>query len=82
MASRLPIVATRVGEVPSVVKDMKTGLIVDPQCSEDIKSALLFLLENPELCKKMGEQGYSRVAKHYTATKSTKDYMELFESLF
>ncbi len=47
MASGLPIVATAVGEVPSLVSTAKTGVLVPPEDPESLASAIATLLQNP-----------------------------------
>lgn len=50
-----PVVATRVGSIPEVVEDGKTGLLVDANDELALADALIKLLENPELCSSMGQ---------------------------
>lgn len=54
---QIPIVATRVGGIPSVVLHEKTGLLVPPRDPEALASAMLRLLKDEPLRKKMGEAG-------------------------
>jgi glycosyltransferase involved in cell wall biosynthesis len=49
-----PTVATRVGDLPDVVLDDKTGLLVDPGSAEQLGEALVRLLEHPEEAARMG----------------------------
>ena len=50
-----PVVATRVGSIPEVVEDGKTGLLVNANDELALADALIELLENPELCSSMGQ---------------------------
>ena len=56
-----PVVATRVGSIPEVVEDGKTGLLVDPGDEIALAEAIVNLLENPELCQSMGLAGAEKI---------------------
>jgi glycosyltransferase involved in cell wall biosynthesis len=49
MASGLPVVATRVGGVPGIVRDKQTGFIVEPDDSEGLVAALAEIIRHSEL---------------------------------
>ncbi len=51
MASRLPVVATPVGDVPTVVLDGTTGVLVPTEDSDRLASEIGKLLRNPDLRK-------------------------------
>ena len=52
-----PVVATRVGDIPSVVHDEVSGLLVAPGDPAALAAALVRLLTDPELAQAMGEAG-------------------------
>ncbi len=52
-----PVIGGRSGGVPDAIDDGKTGLLVDPQSSDDIARAILELLKNPERCRAMSNAG-------------------------
>lgn len=64
MAAGLPIVASRVGGVPDVVEDGRTGILVEPGNAQALCQALEFLISNPPLRQRMGEAGRRRAAKY------------------
>lgn len=57
-----PVVATRVGDIPAVVLDGVSGLLVDPDDPEALAQALIRILTDPEVSRKMGEAGAQRIA--------------------
>jgi glycosyltransferase involved in cell wall biosynthesis len=61
MASGLPVVAARAGAAPEVIADGETGLLVPPGDSTALADALLRLLRDPEMRRRMGEAGRARV---------------------
>ena len=61
-----PCVAGRAGGAPEAVEDGRTGLLVDFRDAAGLEAALDRLLGDPELRRRMGEAGQSRVARDFT----------------
>jgi len=55
-AHGLPVVATRSGGVPDAVKDGETGLLAEPDDVPGVAEAILRLLSDPELARRLGCQ--------------------------
>jgi glycosyltransferase involved in cell wall biosynthesis len=56
-----PTVATRVGDLPDVVLDDQTGLLVDPGSADQLGEALVRLLEDPAEAARMGNAAADRL---------------------
>jgi glycosyltransferase involved in cell wall biosynthesis len=80
MASRLPVVATSVGDVPTVVLDGRTGVLVPTENVEDLASAILRLLRDPEMRKRLGAAARKLVEEEFSATRMCTDYLAVYES--
>jgi glycosyltransferase involved in cell wall biosynthesis len=52
-----PVVATRVGDIPEVVEDEVSGLLVEPECPHALARALVRLLKDPATAGRLGAQG-------------------------
>jgi glycosyltransferase involved in cell wall biosynthesis len=57
LAAGLPVVATRVGGIPHVVEDGKTGLLVDYGDTDAFAAAIASLLEDSDLHARLSEAG-------------------------
>jgi glycosyltransferase involved in cell wall biosynthesis len=66
MASRKPVIATRVGGMPEIVLDGETGLIMPPEDPPALAAAIQSLLGDPARRQAMGEAGRCRVEEHFT----------------
>ena len=61
-----PVVASSVGGITDVIIDGKTGLLVPERNSELLAQALLRILEDQNLAKKLGETGYDYCTQHFS----------------
>lgn len=80
-ACGLPVVAGNSGGVPDAVVDGKTGYLVDPFSSEAVASAILRLLENPELGQEMGYFGRERAAKEFSWSEISDRLQQLTQTV-
>ncbi len=60
MRAGIPIVATRVGGIPEVVLDGRSGILVEPCNPSALAAATTRLLAHPERMKDMGQEGHRR----------------------
>ncbi|MDI6839376.1 MAG: glycosyltransferase family 4 protein [bacterium] len=80
MASGLPVVATNVGGIPTVVVDGVTGILIPSKDSESLSQAILHLLKDKELASNMGKNGKER-AFMYSADKMIEKIDNLYKNL-
>jgi glycosyltransferase involved in cell wall biosynthesis len=80
-ASNKPIVTTNVGGVENIVLKDETAFITSSNDLEQFTTALLRLIENEILRKKMGEKGWDFVKKEFHYTRLVNDMKMLYHSL-
>ena len=81
MSFGLPIVACRVGGIPEVIEDGKTGLLVEANDPDSLARALLTLLEDRQLRVQMGEAGLERVKNVFQLQTTIDATFKSFERL-
>ncbi|MCL4553382.1 MAG: glycosyltransferase family 4 protein [Candidatus Marsarchaeota archaeon] len=64
-ASGKPVVGTRVGGIPDAVVDGVTGLLVTPGNKKQLAEAIIALLQDPTLEKRLGEAARSRAEQEF-----------------
>lgn len=80
-ASKLPVVATRVGGVPKLVEDGKTGLLIEPGDCAALQTRLELLIENPSFAIQLAEAGLDRVSTCYSANRMAMEYDKHYHDL-
>jgi len=81
MAAGKPVVSTKVGGIPEIVRHMETGILVDPKNSKQIADAVKYLLNNPDIAKKMGIKGKEIVEKKYSSKTIANTYIEVYKQI-
>jgi glycosyltransferase involved in cell wall biosynthesis len=66
MASGTPVVASRTGGVPEVVRDGETGFLVPPGDVPQLHDRVELLVRNPRLARRMGRAGRALVLDRFT----------------
>lgn len=75
-----PVIATRVGGVPSVVSP-DTGILVPPASSEALKEAIEKLADDPVAAFEMGRKGKERAIAGFSYRKMVDDLDALYREL-
>src|SRR5262249_30377775 len=81
LAAGTPVVATRVGGVPDVVRDGEDGFLVEPGESEAFAERLAELARDPALRERLGAAGRARVLPRYAVERLVEDVDRLYRAL-
>ncbi|MFC1570496.1 glycosyltransferase family 4 protein [Candidatus Omnitrophota bacterium] len=80
MALGKPVIATKVGGVPSIVSG-GAGVAVEPHSSEALSDAIEKALDNPEETREMIEKGREKVLAGYSASEMVDRLDKLYKEL-
>jgi glycosyltransferase involved in cell wall biosynthesis len=81
LAGARPVVATRVGGVSDVVRDGEDGFLVGAGAVDELAERLARLAGDPELRRRMGEAGRSRVLTRYSVDRLLDDVDRFYREL-
>jgi glycosyltransferase involved in cell wall biosynthesis len=81
MAFEKAVVATRVGGIPEIVQERKTGLLVPPSSPELLAKAVIHLLGNDRMRTQFGREGKQYVEVHFTWEKSAREIVKIYNSI-
>jgi len=73
-----PVIGAHVGAIPEVIEEGKDGLLVEFGEVDPLATAVISLLNNPDLCREMGEAGRKKVIDRFTWDKNIGKIEEVF----
>ncbi|RZJ34665.1 MAG: glycosyltransferase [Flavobacterium sp.] len=76
-----PVVATAVGEIPSIIENGENGLLVHSGNETDFFAALVRLIENPPLRVTMGAKLKHVVEEKFSENAAMKQYLDFLETI-
>ena len=81
MAARVPIVATRVGGVPELVKDGESAILVPPADSESLKKAIIELLIDRSRALQLASAAFDNVRTIFSPSKHDEHLLSIYDSV-
>jgi glycosyltransferase involved in cell wall biosynthesis len=78
MAAGCPIIASKVGGIPSVITHGENGSLVRPRSVDSLAGEIITLLSNENLMEKYKKYGIKKVEKDYSAAGMTRMYEKLY----
>lgn len=80
-AQGVPSVCTRVGGLEEAVLDGKSGVLVPPDDSCQMATAILSLMNDDHRRQEMGRAAREHVGKHFRLQRAVDEFEQLYESL-
>jgi phosphatidylinositol alpha-1,6-mannosyltransferase len=77
-----PVIAGRSGGVPDAVVEGVTGLLVEPCDSDAVAAAIVEVLREPELAKRLGANGRKWVEAEMNWTRAADEFGRAMEKFF
>ncbi|MEM4330379.1 MAG: glycosyltransferase family 4 protein [Candidatus Bilamarchaeaceae archaeon] len=82
MAAGLPVIASNFSLWREIVEGNKCGICVNPLNPKEIAEAIMYLINNTDVAKEMGENGRNVVFEKYNWEIESNKLIELYNSLF
>jgi sugar transferase (PEP-CTERM/EpsH1 system associated) len=79
MATRLPVIATRVGGNPELIESGMTGLLVQPANREALADAILYYLSERTTARRHAKAAQRIAQARFSLTRMVADYVTLYE---
>ncbi len=80
-AAARPIIGARVGGIPDLIEDGVTGLLIDPGSVEALAKAIEQLWGDPDLRRRLVQNGCSAVDEKFSARTMSKQTIAVYEEL-
>jgi len=81
MAAGRPVVATRVGGLPDLISDRKTGVLVPPRDPTALAAAVLELLRDEPFARALGQTASAAVVERFATARLLRDIQALYANL-
>jgi glycosyltransferase involved in cell wall biosynthesis len=81
MACQIPVIATRVGGMTSVIEENKTGLLVEPANPAALAKGIIDLLGDRDRREQMGIAGNQRAKELFDWDKITEDILSNYKMI-
>jgi glycosyltransferase involved in cell wall biosynthesis len=80
MACGLPAICTNVASMPEIVVDGVTGFVVPPNDSRTLAERIVWLRNNPDGARAMGQAGRKRVLEKFVWSQVVKRCLDAYRS--
>jgi len=80
-ASGMPVIATRHCDIPEVIKDGNSGLLVEERDLSALSKAMLELATSPEIWPAMGQFGRTHVETEFNIYKQVSRLEDIYDSI-
>jgi glycosyltransferase involved in cell wall biosynthesis len=81
MLAARPIIATAVGEVPTVLDQGRAGILISPGDATALADALRGLLADSQRARQLSDAALTRATEHYTLARMMERYVALYASV-
>jgi len=68
-ASGRPVIATKVGDIPEIIRHRENGLLIEPGNTQALASAILEFISEPELAEHCAANGLRYATDHFSFDK-------------
>ncbi|HEX6654703.1 MAG TPA: glycosyltransferase family 4 protein, partial [Candidatus Limnocylindria bacterium] len=80
MASRLPVVASRVSGTSEVIEDGRSGVLLPPGDAPALTDGMLQVLRDPLLARTLGDEGRMRVEACFSSRAQAEQHVALYRA--
>lgn len=77
----VPIIGSRAGGIPEIVRDGENGLLIPPRDPEALKSAIQGLLADPALAERYGQAGKRIVAQEFSIDAMVRGNLAVYRAV-
>jgi glycosyltransferase involved in cell wall biosynthesis len=74
----IPVISTSVGGIPEVIQNLENGILIAPRRPQEIKNALVYLNEHPEVKDRMIQKFKEKIAQKYNFEMIVSDVKKLY----
>lgn len=80
-ACKQAVISCPVGGIPEIVEHEETGIMISPGDIEGMSEAIIRLLDDEALCRKLGDNLYEHISTHFSPAHMAKSYSSLYHQV-
>lgn len=81
MANSCGIAASNTGGIPDMIVEGQTGLLAKPKDVESLKDALLRLLADADLCRRLGEKARQKAEAEFSIEENVRRLLSIYKNI-
>ena len=81
MANKVPVIASNVGGLASIIKPNENGLLFEPRNAKDLAGKIMQVYTSKDLSATLADNAYKKVVEHYSWKHIAKRISEEYASL-
>lgn len=81
LLSKKPVIASKIGALPEIILDYKTGLLFKSNDFEDLSKKISVLLNNPKLSQDLANEGFYHVNTHFSKDKFVQSFAKVYDEI-
>ena len=81
MSCGKPVIASRIGGIPTIIEDGKDGILIEPGSLKELKETIIEVLDDEELSRQLGENAREKIVERYSLDRMVDDTIRVYESV-
>jgi glycosyltransferase involved in cell wall biosynthesis len=81
MACEKPVITSRIGGIPSIIKDRENGLLIEAGNSNQLEHGIIELLKNKVLAKNLGENARLCIIKEFSLHNMVQKTIRIYQEV-
>ena len=77
----VPVVATRVGDIPDIIKDSESGVLVDPASSDELFRGMKQILAHPQKADSYASKASEIVRERFSYKRMLEETEEVYQQI-
>ncbi len=82
MASKIPIIASKVGGNPEIITHDYNGLLFNPYDYKKLAENIIYLFDNKKMTDSFTERSHTLIKKKYSLEQMKRNYEQFYKALF
>ncbi len=79
MACGKPVIASRIGGIPTVIEDYIDGILIEPGNLKELKKKIMEILGDEKLARTLGENARKKIVEQYSVDRMVKNTIKVYE---